>query len=90
MADKNKRYVKEFEFTGGDAPERARKMLAQARENLFIVEYDGRSMLKVPLIAVIIAGAFGLLFAFPLTVAIAVGLTVLGFLSKLSVKVKRQ
>lgn len=93
MADEKsnkKKYVKEAEFAGGDAPERVRQAIDEANRRLLNVEYNGRSVLKLPLSIVIVLGLVAFLFATPFAIALTVGLAALGFLTKFSVRVEKQ
>lgn len=94
MADNHepnkKKYVKEAEFVGGDAPERLRSAIQEANQRLLVVEYNGRSVLRLPLSVAIVLGLVFFVFATPFAIALTIGLTVLGMLTKLSVRTEKQ
>ena len=90
MTDNKKRYIKEFEFSSEETQTRARQLFASARDNLFVMEYDGQPLFSMPLIVVVGIVTVAAIIAFPVTVIISIALAGLGMFGKLRVRIQPQ
>lgn len=90
MSDQEKRYVKEFELNSTEVQNRARNMIEASQRNLFVVEYGGRDVVKLPLIAVIAIGVVGGFTALPWIAIVFIALVVLRYLGKLNIRIQRR
>ena len=82
-----KKTVKEYEFVGGDAAERVQNWIRKSNQRLLVFEYNGRSFIKFPLSVAMVAAPILFLFAAPFAWALTIGLTILGLLTKFSVRI---